>query len=51
MAAFIRRFLRHSDFDTQIKRMGNVIRISHTGMTVWRLRSQTEMHSVWRPAK
>ena len=51
VAAFIRRFLRHPDFDTQVKRMGGVIRISHASMAVWRLRSQTEMRSVWRRAK
>jgi hypothetical protein len=28
VAAFIRRFLRHPDFDTQAKRMGRVLRIS-----------------------
>ena len=51
VAAFIRRFLRHPGFDTLVKRMGRVVRISHAGVTVWRLRSQTEMHSVWRRAK
>ncbi len=36
-AAFARRFLRHPDFDTDAKRMGAVIRISHAGIFLWRL--------------
>ena len=51
VAAFIRRFLRHPDFDTQAKRMGKVVRISHAGLTGWRLRSQTEIHTVWSRAR
>lgn len=51
VAAFIRRFLRHPSFDTRAKRMGRVVRISHAGLAVWRLRSQTEMHTVWNRAK
>jgi hypothetical protein len=47
VAAFIRRFLRHPDFDTQRKRTGQVVRISHTGLAFWRLRSQTQTHTVW----
>ena len=47
VAAFVRRFLRHPDFDTQVKRMGGVVRLSHAGLAVWRLRSQTEIHTVW----
>jgi hypothetical protein len=35
-------FLRQPDFDTLIERMGRVVRISHAGVTVWRLRWQTE---------
>jgi len=47
VAAFIRRFLRHPDFDTRAKRMGRVIRVSHAGLAVWRLRTQAEIHTVW----
>ena len=28
-AVFVRRLLHHSEFDTQAKRMGQVIRVSH----------------------
>lgn len=47
VAAFVRRFLRHPDFDTQTKRMGRVVRISHAGLASWRLRSQGQMHAAW----
>jgi hypothetical protein len=47
-ATFIRRFLRHPDFNTQVKRMGRVVRLSHTGLAVWRLRSQSELHTLWK---
>ncbi len=47
VSTFVRRFLRHPDFDTQVQRMGRVVRVSHAGLGVWRLRSQTEIHTVW----
>jgi hypothetical protein len=50
-AAFIRRFLRHTNFDTQAKRTGRVIRLSHAGLTFWRLRSQSEIRSLWNLPK
>ena len=46
-AIFVRRLLRHREFDTQVKRMGVVIRISHTGLSVWRLHAQEEAHFDW----
>ena len=51
VAAFIRRFLRHPDFDTQAKRMGKIVRLSRVGMAAWRLRAQAEMQTAWRRAK
>jgi hypothetical protein len=50
VATFIRRFLRHGDFDTQAKRMGRVIRVSHAGLALWLLRAQTETHTAWSRA-
>ena len=47
VATFIRRFLRHADFDTRAKRMGRVVRVSHAGLAVWLLRAQTETHNAW----
>jgi predicted nuclease of predicted toxin-antitoxin system len=51
VAAFVRRFLRHPDFDTQVKRIGKVIRISHVGLAIWRSRTQAEIHAVWSRSK
>lgn len=51
VAAFIWRFLRHPDFNTQAKRAGRVVRISHTGLTFWRLRSQAQTHTEWNRAR
>ncbi len=36
VASFVRRFLHHSTFDSQEKRMGVVARVSPIGITVWR---------------
>ncbi|MGA9349540.1 MAG: hypothetical protein WBW48_12175 [Anaerolineae bacterium] len=46
-AVFIRRFLRHQEFDTQAKRMGTVIRASYAGLFVWRLHAQQETYYAW----
>jgi hypothetical protein len=46
-AVFIRRFLRHPEFDTQGKRMGTVIRLSYAGLVVWRLHAQQETYYPW----
>ncbi len=46
-AAFIRRVLRHPEFDAQAKRMGHVIRASHRRLAVWRLHAENEMHFQW----
>ena len=46
-AVFIRRFLRHSEFDTQAKRIGSVIRISRRGLWIWRLRVNQEQILLW----
>jgi len=44
---FVRRVLRHPEFDTQLKRMGTVIRASHTGLAVWRHHAEQEVHFDW----
>ncbi len=45
-AIFIRRFLRHREFDTQRKRMGAVIRVSYAGLSVWRRRGWVRLRSM-----
>lgn len=46
-AHFVRRILRSPDFNTQAKRMGTVIRATHSGFTVWRLHAETEFRGAW----
>ncbi len=46
-AIFIRRLLRHQEFDTQAKRMGSVIRVSYSGLFVWRLYARKEACFRW----
>ena len=47
VAHFIRRFLRHSAFATQAKRMGAVVRVMHTGLVAWRLNAGRELRLAW----
>jgi hypothetical protein len=46
-AFFVRRLLRHRAFNTHVKRMGAVIRVSHTGIFVWRMRADKEVFIEW----
>ena len=39
-ATFVRRLLRHEEFNTQAKRMGKVIRLSSAGLSVWQLHAE-----------
>lgn len=47
-ALFVRRLLRHSDFKTQAKRMGKVIRVSRAGISFWQRHQPREQHIVWK---
>lgn len=47
VAEFMRRFLRHREFNTQAKRMGCVIRAGKSGLTVWRLHAEKEISFTW----
>ena len=49
VASFVRRFLRHPAFNTQAKRMGKVVRVSHTGIRMWELYSEREEELPWPP--
>jgi hypothetical protein len=46
-AVFVRRLLRHPEFNTQAKRMGAVIRASSAGLQVWRFHTEQEIHLPW----
>ena len=45
-AAYVRRVLRHPEFNTQAKRMGAVIQASESGLRVWR-RNEAEQVLAW----
>lgn len=47
VAHFIRRLLRHPDFNSQSKRMGWVIRIMHSGLAAWDLHAEHEVRRQW----
>ncbi|MEW5941605.1 MAG: hypothetical protein AB1750_18215 [Chloroflexota bacterium] len=47
VAVFVRRFLRHPEFDEKSKRMGCVIRASHTRLTVWQKNVPKETEIGW----
>lgn len=47
VATFVRRVLRHRAFKTKAKRMGKVIRASHTGLSVWTLHVEKEERLDW----
>jgi hypothetical protein len=46
-AFFVRRLLKHFEFNTQAKRVGNVIRVSQAGLACWRLHVRDEIHFKW----
>jgi hypothetical protein len=47
-AVYVRRVLRYHEFSTHAKRMGAVIRASHSGMTVRRLHARPEVRYAWK---
>lgn len=46
-ASFIRRFLRHPEFNTKTKRMSKVIRITHTELQIWQINAKKETTLKW----
>jgi len=48
VASFIRRLLRHSEFDSDASRMGTMIAVSHVGLRVRRLHVE-ESEISWLP--
>jgi hypothetical protein len=47
VASFVRRFLRHPEFDTRARRAGSVVRVSQSGLSVLRVRHSAETRVVW----
>lgn len=46
-ATFIRRFLRHPDFNSKAKRLGTVVLVNQEGMRVWRMDENDEVFVDW----
>jgi len=47
IATFVRRLLHHPELNTKAKRMGAVIRVSHTGLAIWRRHAEEETRLSW----
>lgn len=47
VAEYIRRFLRHSEFDTYAKRMGKIVQVSSIGLRYWQLNMNEEQTAGW----
>ena len=48
VALFVRRLLAHANFNTQVKRMGTVVRVSHVGLSVWKSRAERATRFDWQ---
>lgn len=48
VANFVRRLLKHPQFNTSTKRKGTVMRVSHGGILVWYLHAETECWVEWK---
>jgi hypothetical protein len=46
-ASFIRRFLRHSHFNTKTKRLGRVCLITHLGIRAWKIHDKEKQIIAW----
>ena len=46
-AIFLRRFIRHKKFDTLSKRMVSIIRVSHSGLSVWHIYEEKQTCLSW----
>jgi hypothetical protein len=49
VASFIRRFFAHPSLNTYAKRMGKVVLVTHSGLTVWRTHRDTSERLPWSP--
>lgn len=46
-AIFLRRFIHHKKFDTFAKRRSSIIRVSHSGLSVWHLHEKKQIYFNW----
>jgi len=47
-AFFIRRFLRHPSFSTQLQRLGKVVRVQPAALRYWELGKSNQVSLEWR---
>ena len=47
VASFVRRVLRHPALNAQAKRLGKVIRVTHTGLVCWSVDGRQETVLAW----
>ncbi|MGH9872057.1 MAG: hypothetical protein ACRD9S_06275 [Pyrinomonadaceae bacterium] len=47
-ATFVRRLLRHPDFDTNAKRVGKVLRVTSGGISFWQINERQETRVSWK---
>ena len=47
VAEFVRRFMRHKDFNTKAKRMGRVVKITTDGIYWWEISATSEKKLRW----
>jgi len=46
-AVYVRRLLEHPAFNSEAKRLGNVIHVSPSGLHYWQLRARMEQFARW----
>jgi hypothetical protein len=47
-ADYVCRLLGHPSLKSKAKRMGKVIRVKTTGLSIWRIREENELHLSWK---
>ena len=47
VAEFVRRFMRHKDFNTKAKRMGRIVKITTDGIYWWEINATSEKKLRW----
>ena len=47
VASYVRRFLKHQEFDTNAKRMGKIVYLTHNSLRVRQLRQADETPVAW----
>jgi hypothetical protein len=48
VAEYVRRVLRHPALDSKAKRMGLVIRVDESGLSIWRVHATKGIQPIWK---